>query len=51
MSVFLDYIDNLINHPIIDNNFQLYARNELHHFIHDFIFCIFGSAFTESFDF
>ena len=51
MSVFLYNIDNVINHLIIYNYFQFYARNEFHHLIHDFIFCVPGPALAEPLDF
>ena len=37
MGIFLNHVDNLINHLVIDNHFQLYAWHKFHHFIHDLI--------------
>ena len=51
MGIFLNHVDDFINHLVIDNNFQLYPRHEFHHFIHNFICCVPGPAFAESFDF
>lgn len=51
MGSFLNHIDNIISHLIMNNNFYLYSRNKFHHLIYDLVFCILGPAFAESFDF
>jgi len=51
MSIFLNHVDNFIDHLVCYNNFQLNSRDKFDHFINNLIMRVLSPAFSESSDF